>query len=106
MIASLACIHNRWLPFDKIRNYPDLGSRFAAGEKRAKENLLRKVQAQLAVNKGNVDGGDAHNVGHAHLHEHPEEDVADLAWATVLKRTFEAYVRGERPNMYGEWIRW
>ncbi|KAK0494817.1 hypothetical protein EDD18DRAFT_285053 [Armillaria luteobubalina] len=28
----------------------------------------------------------------------------DLSWSTVLKRTFEAYIRGERPNMYGEWI--
>ncbi len=35
-----------------------------------------------------------------------EVDEADLSWATVLKRTFEAYVRGERPNMYGEWLRW
>lgn len=33
-------------------------------------------------------------------------DERDLTWATVLKRTFEAYIRGERPNMYGEWIRW
>ncbi|KAI0348387.1 hypothetical protein BDW22DRAFT_83853 [Trametopsis cervina] len=30
----------------------------------------------------------------------------DLSWSAVLKRTFEAYLRGERPNMYGEWIRW
>lgn len=28
-----------------------------------------------------------------------EDDVDDLSWATVLKRTFEAYVRGEKPNM-------
>jgi hypothetical protein len=58
-----------------------------------------------------------------------EDDESDLGWATVLKRTFEAYVRGERPNMvrrlpllptclclcltslvssyqYGEYIRW
>ncbi|KAJ7575568.1 snoRNA binding protein [Mycena floridula] len=28
----------------------------------------------------------------------------DLSWAAVLKRTFESYMRGERPNMYGEWI--
>ena len=34
------------------------------------------------------------------------DDKRDLDWATVLKRTFEAYIRGERPNMYGEWIRW
>ncbi|KAK0226333.1 snoRNA binding protein [Armillaria fumosa] len=31
----------------------------------------------------------------------PEQD---LSWSTVLKRTFEAYIRGERPNMSGEWI--
>lgn len=34
------------------------------------------------------------------------KDKRDLDWATVLKRTFEAYIRGERPNMYGEWIQW
>ena len=33
-------------------------------------------------------------------------DERDLDWSTALKRTFEAYIRGERPNMYGEWIRW
>lgn len=35
-----------------------------------------------------------------------EDDVRDLSWATVLKRMFEAYLRGERPNMYGEMLRW
>lgn len=35
-----------------------------------------------------------------------EEDLRDLSWATVLKRTFEGYLRGERPNMYGEWLDW
>ncbi|KAI9629673.1 hypothetical protein KEM48_012737 [Puccinia striiformis f. sp. tritici PST-130] len=34
------------------------------------------------------------------------DDERDLGWATVLKRTFEAYLRCERPNMYGEWIDW
>ena len=42
--------------------------------------------------------------------ELPEDDVKadkrDLDWATVLKRTFESYIRGERPNMYGEWLSW
>jgi DDB1- and CUL4-associated factor 13 len=33
-------------------------------------------------------------------------DKRDLDWATVLKRTFESYIRGERPNMYGEWLQW
>lgn len=35
-----------------------------------------------------------------------EEDQRDLSWSAVLKRTFEGYLRGERANMYGEWIRW
>ncbi|KAJ7594629.1 hypothetical protein C8J56DRAFT_1122695 [Mycena floridula] len=33
-------------------------------------------------------------------------DQGDLCWAAVLKRTFEAFVRGERPSMYGEWMHW
>lgn len=35
-----------------------------------------------------------------------DEDERDLSWSAVLKRTFEAYLRGETPNMYGEWINW
>jgi WD repeat and SOF domain-containing protein 1 len=35
-----------------------------------------------------------------------KDDGRDLSWATMLKRTFEAYIRGERPNMYGEYIVW
>ena len=35
-----------------------------------------------------------------------EKDKLDLDWSTVMKRTFEGYIRGERPNMYGEWIEW
>lgn len=42
--------------------------------------------------------------------EDEEDDVLrdhrDLSWATVMKRTFEAYIRGERPNLYGEWLEW
>jgi len=33
-------------------------------------------------------------------------DKRDLAWSTVMKRTFESYIRGEVPNMYGEWLKW
>ncbi len=33
-------------------------------------------------------------------------DSRDLGWSAVLKRTFEAYIRGERPNMYGEYLVW
>ncbi|KAM0752691.1 hypothetical protein T439DRAFT_180554 [Meredithblackwellia eburnea MCA 4105] len=35
-----------------------------------------------------------------------EDDERDLSWSTVFKRTFEAFIRGERPNMYGEWLTW
>ena len=30
----------------------------------------------------------------------------DLTWGAVLKRIFEAYIRREAPNMYGEWLEW
>ncbi|KAK4047660.1 hypothetical protein OIO90_006089 [Microbotryomycetes sp. JL221] len=35
-----------------------------------------------------------------------EQDDRDLSWSAVLKRTFESYIRGDSPNMYGEWINW
>ncbi|KAI0687426.1 hypothetical protein BC835DRAFT_404522 [Cytidiella melzeri] len=79
-----------WRPFDPSRNFPDLGSRFAAGERIARESLAAAASTKLP------DLED----------EQVDTDKRDLDWATVLKRTFEAYVRGERPNMYGEWIKW
>jgi hypothetical protein len=78
-------LDSRWLSFDPARNYPDLGSRFVRGETLVKENLVGQAPKK--------DAG-------------MEEDPEDLSWAAVLKRTFEAFVRGERPNMYGEWIEW
>lgn len=36
--------------------------------------------------------------------EHPPEAIRELSWSAVMKRTFEAYIRGEQPNMYGEWL--
>ena len=76
----------RWKPFDRARFWPDLGPRFAEAERMGKEAIANKSAAYV---EGLVKG-----------------DKRDLDWATVLKRTFEAYIRGERPNMYGEWIRW
>lgn len=35
-----------------------------------------------------------------------EGDRRDLDWSTVMKRTFESYIRGEQPTMYGEWLKW
>lgn len=34
------------------------------------------------------------------------DDEPDLSWSTVLKRSFEGFLRGERPNAYGEWLEW
>ncbi|TRM66445.1 hypothetical protein BD626DRAFT_203259 [Schizophyllum amplum] len=76
--------HNQWqMPFDRVRNWPELGARFYEGE--------RQLRQAARVSPGRELDGEA---------------TVDLSWSTVLKRTFEAYVRGERPNMYGEWIVW
>lgn len=76
-----------WKPFDPARNWPDLGPKFAGGERAAR-----------AAANPHADPDD--------WSEKISDDKRDLDWATVLKRTFEAYIRGERPNMYGEWLRW
>ncbi|GLB36047.1 putative glycosyltransferase family 32 protein [Lyophyllum shimeji] len=80
-----------WKPFDPARNWPDLGDRFAASER-----LARNAMASVLTSNSS-DGSSVF----------PDiADRRDLDWATVLKRTFEAYMRGERPNMYGEWLQW
>ncbi|XP_006455251.1 hypothetical protein AGABI2DRAFT_209653 [Agaricus bisporus var. bisporus H97] len=81
-----------WKPFDPTRNWPDLGPRFQAGEEQAKAALVKEGKLTLEeAEKGGRDLG---------------SDKRDLDWSVVMKRTFEAYVRGERPNMYGEWVDW
>ncbi|KAH9487043.1 hypothetical protein JR316_0001109 [Psilocybe cubensis] len=85
-----------WKPFDPTRNWPDLGPRFAEGERTARRALRRSATSPKA---------------HQHHSDAEFEDSAedvrvDLGWATVLKRIFESYIRGERPNMYGEMLRW
>ncbi|KII93859.1 hypothetical protein PLICRDRAFT_171565 [Plicaturopsis crispa FD-325 SS-3] len=76
-----------WKPFDPSRNWPDLGPRFLNGE---------RIGRAAAGVDGDADEWE----------DLVSSDKRDLDWATVLKRTFEGYVRGERPNMYGEWIQW
>ncbi|KAF9496095.1 glycosyltransferase family 32 protein [Pleurotus eryngii] len=79
--------HNSWwTAFDEARNWPDLGPKFSAAERAAR-----------IIAKANGTTLDEESVA---------DDNRDLSWATVLKRTFEAYIRGERPNMYGEWLQW
>ncbi|BEI81432.1 hypothetical protein CcaverHIS002_0205920 [Cutaneotrichosporon cavernicola] len=97
-----------WLPFDASRNWPDLGERFAKGE-----NALREAQRAVASSEkaGAVrthaaqDELDDEATGGVTKRE-DMDDAIDLSWSTVLKRTFESYVRGDQPNMYGEWIKW
>ncbi|KAJ3574080.1 hypothetical protein NP233_g1987 [Leucocoprinus birnbaumii] len=79
-----------WKPFDPARNWPDLGPIFADGERK-----IRKVLH-----------GDKLKGKHTDEEDTVDQDRRDLDWATVMKRTFESYVRGERPNMYGEWLQW
>jgi len=84
-----------WKPFDPSRNWPDLGPRFIEAELAARRALRNGVTTREGQTGSEVDDEDR-----------VEDDRRDLDWATVLKRTFEAYIRGERPNMYGEMLRW
>ncbi|KAF4623773.1 hypothetical protein D9613_001702 [Agrocybe pediades] len=85
--------HNYWWkPFDPARNFPDLGSRFSEGETIARAALRKNAVTNKGVKY--TENGEE------------EEDRRDLDWATVLKRIFESYIRGERPNMYGEMLVW
>jgi WD repeat and SOF domain-containing protein 1 len=77
----------RWRPFDPVRHWPDLGPRFAEGERAARAAANPDADPDEWVDE--ID-----------------DDKVDLDWATVLKRTFESHIRGERPNMYGEWLHW
>lgn len=106
----------RWLPFDKSRNFPDLGQRFIKGEKALRDaqraatqttnNANANSNAQAANKKADLDittpSGDGPDVS---TREDMDDEI-DLSWSAVMKRTFEAYLRQERPNMYGEWLSW
>lgn len=87
----------RWKPFDPARNWPDLGPRFAEGER-----MVRRALRQTDPSKGQQQI----RYGDEEYEDRVEDDRRDLDWSTVLKRTFEAYIRGERPSMYGEMLRW
>ncbi|KAF8635734.1 hypothetical protein AX15_000350 [Amanita polypyramis BW_CC] len=107
-----------WKPFDPARNWPDLGVRFKAGEDAARTALRKEKLKKLKTMAKPITGQgtliDNSNKAKAKIDENEnennegkvEDDKRDLDWAAVLKRTFEAYIRGERPNMYGEWLRW
>ncbi len=103
LVGSLTLVC-RWKPFDPARNWPDLGARFFEGERTARLALKREQDGT------SVSGSQAQRPQQQQPLELDEDklsdDQRDLDWATVLKRTFESYIRGERPNMYGEWLLW
>ena len=70
-------MNTRGKPFDPTRNWPDLGPRFA--------QEIRKAAGYWSS---------------------PRIPDQHLSWSAILKRTFESYIRGDRPNMYGEWLEW
>ncbi|KAI0788643.1 hypothetical protein C8Q75DRAFT_807845 [Abortiporus biennis] len=78
-----------WKPFDANRNFPDLGPRFIEGERIARASL------ESSQPTGKPPG-----------EETIADDKRDLDWSAVLKRTCESFIRGERPNLYGEWLKW
>ncbi|KAH9944027.1 uncharacterized protein BXZ73DRAFT_96540 [Epithele typhae] len=81
-----------WQPFDAARNWPDLGPRFINGERAARA----LAQANQPAQSENAEPAE----------DDVKDDKRDLDWSAVLKRTFEAYIRGEVPNAYGEWLKW
>jgi len=92
----------RWLPFDPSRNFPDLGPRFIKGER-----ALRDAQrASKAVADAEIPADTEPAQGTGETVREDMDDEVDLSWATVMKRSFEGYIRAERPNMYGEWLQW
>lgn len=98
-------IDARWKPFDSARNWPDLGPRFAAGERVARATTSTPA-GHATASAGHASASADRQPPEAEFEDKIEDDQRDLGWATVLKRTFEAYIRGEHPNMYGEWIKW
>ncbi|KAF7329836.1 hypothetical protein MKEN_00247000 [Mycena kentingensis (nom. inval.)] len=114
-----------WKPFDPTRNWPDLGPRFKVGETAARRALALAQAAEEAAAAAALaqaplgkdadvsinDEDDAETRPPAATsvdwdNETVEDDKRDVDWAAVLKRTFESYIRGERPNRYGEWLVW
>lgn len=71
--------HTSWTPFDRSRDWPELGPRFNFSEEAGRAAVEAKESGKTPL---------------------------DLDWSAIIKRTFEAYIRGERPNMYGENILW
>ena len=84
---------------DPSRNFPDLGPLFKAGEDLARATLRReKLQALAAAARPVTTTGPPKPIPSVLADEELDTDKRELDWS---KRTFEGYIRGERPNMYG-----
>ncbi|KAG8807739.1 hypothetical protein FRC17_004290 [Serendipita sp. 399] len=44
------------------------------------------------------------DTGHTRYLPNSLTDERLLPWSTVFKRTYESFLRGQAPNMYGEWL--
>lgn len=116
ILSLVDSFYQRWKPFDPSRNWPDLGPRFASTERKARHgatastvslmagtiksaHTYRSSEAQISLNTAISSTIDT-------LVDLADDDNRDLDWAAVLKRTFESFIRGERPNVYGEWLIW
>jgi len=96
--------HNFWQrSFDPHNNWPELGEKFATGEARQKRRLLAQLQAEAATLNKATKYAAALTAKPGLAEPGPHRDIA---WSAVMKRTFESFIRGERPNMYGEWLLW
>lgn len=96
-----------------MRNWPDLGYRFVKEGTQARSRSATSPDTPAGPGHPvTVPTGHSRSSVTSQQLEHAQidgesgvnadnvcEDVKDLSWATVLKRTFEAYVRQERPNM-------
>lgn len=81
--------------FDRWHNKPDLIERYVDYEDDDDDDHHPSKQS-----KHEKTHGSDHPADSAHGTAEPWE----LPWSTVLKRTMEAYLRREAPNMYGEWL--
>lgn len=114
MFSNRCNVHyRRWVAFDPSRNWPDLGPKFAKAEAAgraaaAPQSTPAAEPTSTGSSRSASSSGSSSSTRREEvpLGDRLEDDARDMAWATVLKRTFEAYIRGERPNMYGEYIVW
>ncbi|GJJ08862.1 hypothetical protein Clacol_003082 [Clathrus columnatus] len=105
----------RHIPFDKKQNYPNWGDQLKDYTRE-----LEKIYPTLNATQRTIDF--AATTLHPEFewseltsifsswkwpwHHHSIEDENSLPWSAIIKRTMEAFIRGEAPNLYGEYFVW